>query len=378
MSTENTPTPATESNPGNPGVLSFTVSAVVLRAALKACAPAMSKDEARYILNGVHLELRPSSLPAIRDGAAPHVLTVAATDGRRLHVAQIPVDGLSLPPSPARTLSFIVPASAVRAALKSCFPAKLKNGEALLSFPRRASGLVNATPAPWLVLNTPCGEHATPAVGVDCNYPNIRQVIPALPPGRPHVFISMRDAENVAEIESAENARFTEACLSAAALSAAQAGLPFPSAQIRAATAPAVRTLIKTSRAKNPCAYFERGPGGRLIPLALSFGAVPPSFQFNADGTKVFPMGAKDVALSHPSGVCSIGSPAVAVAGINPAYLADLVEAVAAFNDVPGRALNGALIAKDENAPFVLSTSDAIDAGKGFSFLAVIMPQRVR
>jgi hypothetical protein len=339
----------------------------------------MSKDETRYVLNGVLLELRPASLPAIRDGAAPHVLTVAGCDGRRLHVAQIPIDGLSLPPSPGRTLSFIMPASAVRAALKSCFPAKVKNGEALLTFTKRASGLVNATPAPWLVINTPAGEHATPAVGVDCNYPNIRQVIPTLTPGRPHVYINLRDAENVAEIEDAENARFTENCLNAAALAAAQAGLPFPSAQIRSAAAPAVRKLIKDARAKNPCAYFERGPGGRLIPLALSFGAVPPSFQFNADGTKVFPLGAKDVALSHPSGTSGgLSSPAVAVAGINPAYLADLVEAVAAFNDVPGRALNGALIAKDEDSPFVLSTSDAIDAGNGFSFLAVIMPQRVR
>jgi len=372
---ESMSTPATATPAAAP--LSFTVSATVLRAAIKATAPAMSSDELRPVLNGVLFELRAAtSAAAIRDGSAPHVLSLVGCDGRRLHVAQIPIDGLSLPPSPARSLAFIMPASAVRALLKTCFPAKVKNGAALLTVSRRAAAIVNSTPVNWLCVNTEAGEFTCPEAGG--NYPNFRQVIPPAPsPSRPSVFIKFQCAANVAEIEDAENLRFTESCLSAAALSAAQAGLPFPSAQILRAALPSVRKLIKDARAKDPCAYFEQGPAGRLIPLALNFGPVPPSMQFNADGTKVFFMGAKDVRLSHPSGTSGgLNAPAVAVVGINPKYLADLTDSCAAFNDVPGSPLDGALIAPDTSSPFVLKSNAAIDSGTSFAFVAVIMPQR--
>lgn len=370
MSTPATATPAAAS-------LSFTVSAPVLRAAFNACAPAMSEDPTRHIISSLYFEL--SAAPASSPASAPHVLSLVATDGRRMHVAQIPIDGLSLPPSPARSLAFIMPAAAVRAAIKACLPKKLKAGEARLTFYPAAGGApVDQKGLRWIAIKTDSGDFTCPETSG--NYPMFRQVIPKGAAPAAAVHINRKDAENVAEINKEENARFTEACLSAAVSAAASQSLPFPAEQIRRAALPSVRKLIKDARKRSPLAYFESFPAGRLVPLALRFSHVPPSFMFNADASHVAPMGAADVRLTHAAGMESFGSdvPRAAAVAINPDYLADLAGACAAFESVSGSSLNGALVAHDDKSPFLMRTCADLDAGERFTFLAVIMPARAR
>jgi hypothetical protein len=381
MSTQNesmnTPAPATPAA----APLSFTVSAPVLRAALSACAPAMSIDPNRHIISSLYFELSAATPAAQRTGSAPHVLSLVATDGRRMHVAQIPIDGLSLPAAPARCLAFIMPAASVRAAIKACFPKKLKAGEARLTFTPAAGGApADQKGLRWLAIKTEAGELTCPETFG--NYPMFRQVIPSnvAARGAAAVHINRKDALNVAEINEAEDARFNEACLNAAVSAAASQSLPFPAEQIRRAALPSVRKLIKDARKRSPLAYFESAPAGRLIPLALSFAHVPPSFMFNADASNVSPLGAADIRLTHAAGMESCGSdvPRAARVAINPEYLADVAAACAAFETVPGSSLNGALSAADESSPFVIRTCADLDAGERFTFLAVIMPARMR
>ena len=368
----NTPTPAAP--------LSFTVSAPALRAAFNACAPAMSDDVNRHIISSLYFELSAApTAAAIRAGSAPHVLSLVATDGRRMHVAQIPIDGLSLPPSPAPSLAFIMPAAALPAPIQAFLPKKLKTGEARLTFSPAAGGApADQKGLRWVAIKTDAGELTCPETSG--NYPMFRQVIPKNSAPAAAVHINRKYAENVAEMDKEENARFTEACLAAAVSAAASQSLPFPAEQIRRAALPAVRKLIKDARKRSPLAYFESAPGGRLIPLALRFSHVPPSFMFNSDASHVAPMGAADIRLTHAAGMEAFGSdvPRAAAVAINPEYLADVAAACAAFETVPGSSLNGALVAHDDKAPFVIRTCADLDAGERFTFLAVIMPARMR
>jgi len=364
-------TPTTENNPGNPGVLSFTVPAVTLRAAVKACAPAMSEDKSRFILCALHLELRPNTLENLRDGCAAHVLTVSGCDGRRLHVAQIPV--YDLPPSPGRTLSFILPAPAVSMLLKTCLPAKVKQGEALLTVTsRRVSATASGDPVKWLTVNTPAGEVSNPEQGG--NYPNIRQVIPRPTIADDSYSLSSGDLRNMGEIEHDMEANFTDACDRAAWSACIDSRLPFTFAQIKATVAKDVKRMIKKARERNNSCYFERIQSGRLIPLPLTIGPVP-QFQVMNDG-RVNVLGADKVSLCYGGNPVSIANaPAPSSVCFNPAYLADLHEAIQAFDSAPGSPC-GALEAHDATASFCTSSKAHMDKGRSFTFVAVVMPQR--
>lgn len=174
---ENIPTAENVAAPTRSETFSFMIPADMLRAAFTACAPAMSKDPARYVLNGLNLELS----PAPKTGGAPF-LTLSGCDGRRLHVAQIPLEWNSPGETlPAARWSFILPAALVKSALKQALPKKVK-GEAFarVSFFRRAAALVNSTPVDWIDVSTPAGSVSSPEAVAGCNYPNIRQVIPSL------------------------------------------------------------------------------------------------------------------------------------------------------------------------------------------------------
>ena len=362
-------TPATEA-PAPQGVLSFTVPAVTLRAAVKACAPAMSEDKARFILCALHLELRPNTLANIKDGCAAHVLTVAGCDGRRLHVAQIPV--YDLPPSPGRNLSFILPAPAVSMLLKTCLPAKVKHGEALLTVTSRAAAVVNPTPVQWLTVNTPAGEVSNPEQGG--NYPNIRQVIPRPTIADDSYSLSSGDLRNMGEIEEDMEANFTDACERAAWSACIDSRLPFTFAQIKTAIAKDVKRMIRKAREHNNSCYFERTHAGRLIPLPLTLGPVP-QFQVMNDG-RVNILGADKVSLCYGGNPVSIvNAPGPASACFNPAYLADLHEAIQAFDSAPGSPC-GALEAHDKESSFCTSSKAYMDKGRSFTFVAVVMPQR--
>jgi len=363
-------TPTTENNPGNPGVLSFTVPAVTLRAAVKACAPAMSEDKTRFILCALHLEIKPNTLENLRDGCAAHILTVAGCDGRRLHVAQIPVH--DLPPSPGRNLSFILPAPAVSMLLKTCLPAKVKQGEALLTVTNRAAAIVNPTPVQWLTVNTPAGEVSNPEQGG--NYPNIRQVIPRPTIADNAYSLSSGDLRNMGEIEEDMESNFTDACERAALGACIDSRLPFTFAQIKAAVAKDVKRMIKQARERNNSCYFERTHAGRLIPIPLTLGPVP-QFQVMNDG-RVNVLGADKVSLCYGGNPVSIANaPAPSSVCFNPAYLADLHEAIQAFDSAPGSPC-GALEAHDATASFCTSSKAHMDKGRSFTFVAVVMPQR--
>lgn len=384
MSNPNTPTPtatATLESNTSPGVLSFNVSAPLLRAALHACAPAMSKDPNRYVLNGVHFELAAvKSAQAIRDGSAPHVLTLSGCDGRRLHVAQIPVDELSLPPSPARSLSFILPAEAVKAALKQTLPAKIKTGEALLSFPRRAAGLVNPALVRWLVINTAAGEFASPET--EGNFPNVRQVIPAERLDDSALCLSLRAILNAQDMEKETLETFSAACVQRAWTSAADAQRGFSFTQVKAAATAAARKVFKDLRKRDSSMYFERGPSGQLIPIKATVGPIPSGVLFSNDCTRaefIEPQGGYSLSYGPTAG--NLSAPACAAAGFNPAFLADLADALEALRPVPGAVFNETLCSPkpgDGGQSFTLRPVHPMDSGKGFVFLAVIMSQRIR
>lgn len=184
MSTQNTQNQTenvTQENvtpaPARSETFSFTLPADMLRAAFNACAPAMSKDPARYVLNGLNLELS----PAPKTGGAPF-LTLSGCDGRRLHVVQIPLEwNNGADRHPGARWSFIIPAALVKSALKITLPRKVK-GEAMarVCFFRHAAGLVNSAPVDWIEIQTPAGTVSSPEAVTGCNYPNIRQVIPSL------------------------------------------------------------------------------------------------------------------------------------------------------------------------------------------------------
>lgn len=181
MSTENQTENVTPENvtpaPTRSETFSFTVPADMLRAAFNACAPAMSKDPARYVLNGLNLELS----PAPKTGGAAF-LTLSGCDGRRLHVVQIPLEwNTGADRHPGARWSFIIPAELVKSALKITLPRKVK-GEAMarVCFFRHAAGLVNSAPVDWMEIQTPAGTVSSPEAVTGCNYPNIRQVIPSL------------------------------------------------------------------------------------------------------------------------------------------------------------------------------------------------------
>ena len=170
--TESTPAPMTTPTPERAELFSFRVPAYQLRAALSACAPAMSKDPLRHVLNAVCLELS----PAPKSGGAPS-LTLWATDGRRAHGVQLPLDfSPAADVLPAERWSFVLPTENVKQAIKGIN--KKDKGEARVCFYRAPGGIVNATPVNWLLIETSAGE--TRAKGADVNFPDMRRVIPSL------------------------------------------------------------------------------------------------------------------------------------------------------------------------------------------------------
>lgn len=375
MSTQNTQTQTENMNPenipGSPGPLAFTIPAATLRAAVKACAPAMSDDASRVILHGLFFELRAApTVQAIRDGSAPHVLSVVGCDGRRLHIAQIPVHDIDV--SPARSLDFILPDKHVKALLKDVLPAKVKSGEVFISVFRRAAGLVNSTPVNWLRVTSAAGELAAPEQ--EGNYPNFRQVIPRPTVADDSYWMKPGCLLTLEQSEKDMDESFKARCLRAARQSVADRGLPFSEAQVAGFIKKDVTRMIRKARERVNTCFFERTPGNRLLPLPLAIGPTP-AFQIREDGLALI-NGEKDVAICYGANPVSPGSaPAPAAVAFNPAYLIDLSEALTAFDSVPGSPY-GPLQAHDALASFSLKSNHPIDSGKGFSFYAVIMPQR--
>jgi hypothetical protein len=366
MKTENmenqAPTPESTPAPTS-GALSFTVPAVTLRAALKGCASAMSEDPNRLILNGLYFELIPAQ------GA--YVLSIVATDGRRLHCAQIPV--YDVPPGANRSLSLILPAKHVKALLKDCLPAKVKTGEAFIDITRRGASIVNPTPVQWFRVKTSVGEMSAPEQGG--NYPNFRQFITRHTIADNALMITAGDLLEVTENEKGLRESFKARCLRAACQSVKDQRLPYSEAQVKAMIAKDVNRMIKTVTARGVSAYFGKDDAGRCYPLPLSIGPTP-GFQIGEDGF-VLINGEDKIELSH--GVSHVTfdlPPCHARVSFNTAYLMDLSDALSAFDTVPGSAY-GPLQSYNDLEVFCLKSEAPLDSGKAFSFYAVIMTQRM-
>jgi DNA polymerase-3 subunit beta len=152
-STEFPPVLSTGANPEKENIL--TIEQSVLETALAEVSAAASRDENRYILNGVYF--------LVNDNENKR-LSLVATDGRRLHLhtAENPVD--------AAAHRFILPNAAV-AALKSLLGVG-KTVE-VSSTDRKATFSITAEADADFV-----GEFVLVSKLVEGNFPNFRQVIP--------------------------------------------------------------------------------------------------------------------------------------------------------------------------------------------------------
>jgi hypothetical protein len=388
MSTQNETSPENETAaPARAETFSFTLPADMFRAALNACAPAMSSDPARFVLNGLNLELS----PAPKTGGAPF-LTLSGCDGRRLHVVQIPLEyhtaGDHLP---AARWSFIIPAAAVKSALKLALPNKVKGeAHARVCFFRHAAGLVNSAPADWIEISTPAGAVSSPEAVAGCNYPNIRQVIPSLTvtggAGSVHVPLSSLRAALKREEEAKVD------CLSRFAAWGVQVAAYHAAGQMQgraAGEAHAKAAIREACRRDNTCKFHQvvfTGAGGvnfmRLDPVPFDYsGELPEAY-----ACQVNPAQLPARFIQAPS-LKSLTRQTVAgyhpCTSFNPEYIGD---ACAAFDVIS--ACKGFLplpldaFTRNPSTPGgawgpVELENPAFDRGTSAGLTVVIMPQRI-
>lgn len=384
MSTNQT-TPAPMENqtpaPERAELYSFRVPAYQLRAALSACAPAMSKDPLRHVLNAVCLELS----PAPKTGGAPF-LTVWATDGRRAHGAQLPLD--FSPASdvlPAERRSFVMPSENVKQAIKGI--GKRDKMEARVCIYRAPGGLVNAAPVDWIAIQTDAGE--TRAKAAEVNFPDMRRVIPSLyridKAGEVSLPVSYLRAA-LGYVESAQ----TEARATCAAFGADVAAINCDNPLSgRAAGEALCKSMLKDAD-RDLCASalrFNLGtrcPAPGAVTWALNPSPVSYALTLPAPGACQFD-GSKPPAkaIRGAERASATRNTPAADMGVNPNYVAEALEGLDTLNACPGFRLEGLDFwtrkPKDINQSWdpVELFSPAFDRGREPAFVAVIMPQRL-
>jgi hypothetical protein len=165
--------------------------AAALRRALSACAPAMSTDENRYILNGALIELRRG------------FISLVATDGRRLHAVQLPATvwtptGAGLVAGPLADnapASLILPAESVRDLLSAAGPLSAATVK------KDPTARLELIPGAVRTLRLTVGERAPwTARAVEGNFPRWRQVLPKRDP-RTDRGLRLVDVQNVSAAE---------------------------------------------------------------------------------------------------------------------------------------------------------------------------------
>ncbi len=360
---------------------SFRVPAYQLRAALSACAPAMSKDPLRHVLNAVCLELS----PAPKTGGAPF-LTVWATDGRRAHGAQLPLD--FSPASdvlPAERRSFVMPSENVKQAIKGI--GKRDKMEARVCIYRAPGGLVNAAPVDWIAIQTDAGE--TRAKAAEVNFPDMRRVIPSLyridKAGEVSLPVSYLRAA-LGYVESAQ----TEARATCAAFGADVAAINCDNPLSGRAAGEALCKSLLRDAERDVCQSALRfnlgtrchAPGAivwALNPAPVSYALslpTPGACQF--DGSKPPAKAIRGAERAR----ATRNTPAADM-GVNPNYVAEALEGLDTLNACPGFRLEGLDFwtrkPKDINQSWdpVELFSPAFDRGREPAFVAVIMPQRL-
>ena len=381
----NTPAPAT-ATPETSALprARFTVPAGMLRAAFQACAPAMSKDPNRYVLNGLCLEYSPA--PA---GALPF-LSVYGCDGRRLHAAQIPfphVPGDVLPPE---RFTFVFPAAAVKSALKLCLPKKEK-GEALLTFKKAPSGaLVNPEQIPVCEIFTISGAVQSAETVAGTNYPNVRAVIPSLRKinaGTVRAPIAnLRHALSILESASADaigdgatwGADVAALC-GAGAMQGREAGKAF------------IKSALRDHQERDNSVCFDKTPltlpGAcnvwQISPVPFSYSlTLPPAacYKFSASATPARAIQGPAINIESKRPPSDGNKWRV---GFNQRFLAELMEACDVIHAAPGflpLPPDGEISAPaSENVswdPLEIPCA-AFDKGTSGAFVAVLMPQRL-
>ncbi len=360
---------------------SFRVPAYQLRAALSACAPAMSKDPLRHVLNAVCLELS----PAPKTGGAPF-LTVWATDGRRAHGVQLPLD--FSPASdvlPPERRSFVMPSENVKQAIKGI--GKRDKMEARVCIYRAPGGLVNAAPVDWIAIQTDAGE--TRAKAAEVNFPDMRRVIPSLyridKAGEVSLPVSYLRAA-LGYVESAQ----TEARLTCAAFGADVAAINCDNPLTgRAAGEALCKSMLKDAD-RDLCASAlrfnlgTRSPAPGAVVWALNPSPVSYALNLPAPGACQFD-GSKPPAkaIRGAERATATRNTPTADMGLNPDYVAEALEALDTLNACPGFRLEGLDFwtrkPKDINQSWdpVELFSPAFDRGREPAFVAVIMPQRL-
>jgi DNA polymerase III beta subunit len=140
------------------GCRKLTIPAALFFPALKSVALAMSKESTRYVLMGVLIERTP------QDG-----LRMIATDGRRLHIADIPTNEIAT--HAEGKLSILVPATAIKM---------------IMAMPRDKKAPADVTISTWEASRGDCTTHVAISCGaytvqareIAGNFPNYRMVIP--------------------------------------------------------------------------------------------------------------------------------------------------------------------------------------------------------
>jgi hypothetical protein len=360
---------------------SFRVPAYQLRAALSACAPAMSRDPLRHVLNAVCLELS----PAPKSGGAPF-LTIWATDGRRAHGAQLPLD--FSPASdvlPAERRSFVLPTENVKQAIKGI--GKRDKMEARVCIYRAPGGLVNAAPVDWVAIQTDAGE--TRAKAAEVNFPDMRRVIPSLyridKAGEVSLPVSYLRAA-LGYVESAQNEARATCAAFGADVAAINCDNPLSG---RAAGEALCKSLLRDAE-RNDCQSalrFNLGtrcPAPGAVTWALNPSPVSYTLNLPAPGACQFD-GSKPPAkaIRGAERASATRNTPAADMGLNPDCVAEALEGLDTLNACPGFRLEGLDFwtrkPKDVNSSWdpVELFSPAFDRGREPAFVAVIMPQRL-
>jgi len=360
---------------------SFRLPAYQLRAALSACAVAASTDPLRHVLNAVCLELS----PAPKSGGAPF-LTVWATDGRRAHGVQLPLD---FSPSgdvlPVDRWSFVLPAENVKQAIKGIN--KKDKMEARVCFYRAPGGLVNAAPVLWIAIQTPAGE--TRAKTADVNFPDMRRVIPSLYRIDKAGEVSLPLSYLRAALSSVENAQ-TEARAACAAFGADVASINCDNPLSgRAAGEALCKSLLKREEIDicKSALRFNLGtrchaPGAvvwALNPSPVSYALdLPAPAACRFDGSQP-----PTKAIRGAERASATRNTPAADMGLNADFVADALEAFDVLNACPGFCIDSESFwtrkPKDVSQswdPVELYTP-SFDRGKAPAFVAVIMPARL-
>jgi hypothetical protein len=318
-------------------VASFSVKALTFKTILAGLLPAASKDENRWILNTVHLEL------------AGKGLSLVATDGRRLHCVQIQVEtnnnGTRLATIPAGDVKALLSSPEFKAIKK-----KGDNRQTVVSF--MESGQIEI------------GGHKLRTINKDGNFPLWRQVVPKdivnhsalIPFPLARAGIEQREAA----LDTVGEKIMSQILPTLEQINATQGLGAFESWKKKIGQA--IKSARKGFKDKNGSIGFQFRPNqiATFLPYSIT--------------SKDVPAGALPMSFDYQGQIQKKEDGAEAVF-LNPQYMEDGAEAAESILSLFDVRPEGIMI-KDGNSP-VLINHGRLDMEQPFSLRFVIMPQRV-